>query len=410
MKTLLCAVWLLVSLGAAKSEAAGFALDLQSSRPMGMASAVTGFINDSSAIFFNAAGIAQGLGVDVQLGDTLILPMFNATTASGQQVDGKRELIPPLHAYATYGLTDSLTVGIGFFTPFGLVVAWPDDSPGRFLASRAELKTYNINPTVAYRFGALRVGAGINIIQSSVELQRRVSPAPNVEMGSKLTGDDWGFGANFGIQYEAIPNFLSLGASWRTRVKMRYKGTAEFTDVPPSPTLQAVFKNQPVSTDITLPDIVAFGVALRPTADWLIDFDAVWYSWQTFGGLDIRFPQTPSLTAQSYQPKRWKAATNYHLGTEYRVSNRWRARAGVLYDISPAPDDTLGPELPDSNRINFALGGGYKAGMWSLDAAYQYIHFLPRESTSTSSSANGFNPAEYKNGAHAFSLTVGLRL
>jgi len=32
-------------------------------------------------------------------------------------------------------------------------------------------------------------------------------------------------------------------------------------------------------------------------------------------------------------------------------------RGGVLVDPTPSPADTLGPDIPDSTRVNLALGG-----------------------------------------------------
>jgi len=105
------------------AHAAGFALDVQSARGTGMGSAVTAFINDSSAIFYNPAGIAQGKGFDAQAGVMLIAPSFKYTNRSGESTSTKFEIVPPVHAYAAAGITDDLSVGVGVFTPFGLDLA-----------------------------------------------------------------------------------------------------------------------------------------------------------------------------------------------------------------------------------------------------------------------------------------------
>ena len=48
-------------------------------------------------------------------------------------------------------------------------------------------------------------------------------------------------------------------------------------------------------------------------------------------------------------------------------------RAGVVYDPSPVPASTMGPELPDSDRMNYMVGAGYKIGSWTIDVAGMYI-------------------------------------
>ena len=33
----------------------------------------------------------------------------------------------------------------------------------------------------------------------------------------------------------------------------------------------------------------------------------------------------------------------------------------------------MGPELPDSDRLNYMIGAGYKIGPWTIDVAVMYI-------------------------------------
>jgi len=67
------------------ASAAGFALDVVSGRGTGMGSAQTGYIDDSSAIFYNPAGIAQGKVFDAQVGVSLIAPSFSYKSPSGEK-------------------------------------------------------------------------------------------------------------------------------------------------------------------------------------------------------------------------------------------------------------------------------------------------------------------------------------
>ena len=60
-------------------------------------------------------------------------------------------------------------------------------------------------------------------------------------------------------------------------------------------------------------------------------------------------------------------------GVEYRVTDPLSLRAGVVYDPTPVPASTMGPELPDSDRMNYMVGAGYKIGSWTIDVAGMYI-------------------------------------
>ena len=70
MKKLMLTVMGLAAVAGGSARAAGVAVDLHSARAVGMAGAVSAFIDDASAIYFNPAGIAQGQGLEFMIGDT----------------------------------------------------------------------------------------------------------------------------------------------------------------------------------------------------------------------------------------------------------------------------------------------------------------------------------------------------
>ena len=116
----------------ADAKAAGTALDVQGGRATGMAGAVSGFIDDSSAIYFNPAGMANGQGLDAQAGVNLIVPTFSyKSAASGKKTSMPFSVVTPFQAYASYGITDNVSAGVGVFTPYGLDLKWPDGWEGR---------------------------------------------------------------------------------------------------------------------------------------------------------------------------------------------------------------------------------------------------------------------------------------
>ncbi|HEV3191441.1 MAG TPA: outer membrane protein transport protein, partial [Polyangiaceae bacterium] len=212
--------------------AAGTALDIQSARGTGMAGAVTAMIDDSSAIFYNPAGIAQGRILDVQVGDSIIIPSFQYTSPQGTGTTTQFNVSPPFQAYESWGLTDSLSIGVGVFTPFGLTVPWPPDWAGKSLITKATLATYDFNPTVAYRVGPLRLGVGMQLERATVDLQRKIKTGP-AEVSTELGAAAWGAGYNVGAQLEAIERYLSLGVHYRSAVKINLTGAVHFDNVPP---------------------------------------------------------------------------------------------------------------------------------------------------------------------------------
>ncbi|MBV9949906.1 MAG: outer membrane protein transport protein, partial [Myxococcales bacterium] len=321
---------------------AGIALDVQSARGTGMASAVTAMIDDSSAIFYNPAGIARGKILDVQAGDTLIVPSFTFKDPLGATTGSSSEVLPPFNVYESGGITDELSVGVGVFSPFGLSLAWPRGWEGSSLITQASFQTFDINPTVAYRVGPFRIGAGLQIVRATVDLQRDLrTPAP---VGVELGAATWGAGANVGAQLDVLPNTLSLGVHYRSRVKFNFDGVAHFGDVPVE--LQTTLHDQRVTTSLTTPDILQMGVAFRPIRDLVLDADVVWYAWSVFHSIDLTFPNDASNMLSSSELKSWNDGVNFHLGGEMAIDRSWRVRAGVLYDPTPSPSNTLAPDVP----------------------------------------------------------------
>lgn len=361
-------------------HAAGFGLDVQAARGTGMASAVTGFIDDSAAIYYNPAGIAQGRTLDAQVGDTLIIPSFTYTSPAGASTSSSFEVVPPFNAYVSGGITDALSVGLGAFTPYGLTIGWPDQWVGRSLITTAQLTTYDLNPTVAYRLGPVRIGAGLQIVRATVNLKKKVETGSQ-EVSTELGGDAWGVGGNVGVQIEAVKRYLSFGAHYRSAVALDFSGgDASFSNVPVE--LQGTLHDQAASTQLTTPDSLALAMASRPTSALVLDVEAVWNGWSKLQSIDLTFPDDKSGTLSSSEPKHWRDTINYRIGGEYTIDDAWRVRAGVLYDPSPSPADTLTPDLPDADRINLAVGGTYvhPSGL-RVELGYQFLTFLKRTST-----------------------------
>jgi long-chain fatty acid transport protein len=413
-KTLMSAVAVLAVVAPGTAGAAGISLDLQSARGVAMAGSTIGFIDDASAIYYNPAGIAQGQGIDFMIGITGIVPFFNVTDAAGVETNGNHTLIPPPHIYLTYGISDEVTVGIGVFTPYGLSIGWPDGYPGRFIVTNVSQKLYDINPTVAFHFGPVRFAGGAQIVRATVELQRNINlgvsnpnvytpPEPAVDLGASA----WGFGGNAGIQIDLIEKVLQVGVSYRSAVVYNFNnGLASFTNIPPQ--FQGQLHDPPGNTSTETPTTVGLGLAWKPISCLTLDADVTYFGWQVFQSIALTFPQTPSLN--SVEQKNWHHTWNYRVGAEWIVDEHWAIRAGILVDPTPGPTATLQPDVPDSTRINFAGGFGWRAGAFHVDLGAQWIYFLPITSGEVSTSPPLFNPASYNSNALVGTLSFEVKI
>lgn len=382
------------------ASAAGTALDVQSGRGTGMAAATTAMIDDSSAIFYNPAGIAQGKKLDAQVGVTLIAPSFSYTSPAGEKTSLTFNVVTPPNAYLSGGITDDLSVGIGLFTPYGLRLNWPKGWAGRSHITEASLQTFDVNPTAAYKLGPVRIGAGFQLVRATVDLHRDINFGSN-EGSVDLGGSAWGYGFNVGAQLEAVKQYLSFGVHYRSAVRTDFdNGKAHFSGVPRQ--LAGTLHDQAVTTGLTNPDSLAMGVSSRPIKDLVIDFDAVWIGWSKFHSIDLNYPNDATGSLNSSQPKNWNNTVNFHIGAEGTLSEHFLLRGGVLVDPSPSPNNTLTPDIPDSTRVNFALGGTWRheTGV-HVDVGYQFIILTGKTSTEPTF------PGDYGGFVNLLGLSVG---
>jgi long-chain fatty acid transport protein len=394
------ALGVLVVLAPLPARAAGTALDVQSARATGMAAAMTAHVDDSSAIYFNPAGIAQGQTLDAQIGITPIVAGYKFTNRAGGSTSLPFAVVTPFHAYVSGGISKDFSVGMGVYTPFGLTLKWPGDWEGRHLATTVSNINYYFNPTVAYRFGPLRVGAGIQLVRSTVELKRKINFGDQ-EGEADLGAATWGAGANIGAQFEAVPQYLSFGLHYRSAVKLKFDdGRAHFSNVPRN--LQGTIHDQKVTTALVEPDSLAMGLSSRPIKALLLAVDVVWFGWSKLASVNLDFPEDASRSLGISEPKNWNDQVNLHVGAEGLLGEHWRLRGGALYDPTPSPSVTLAPDIPDANRLNLAVGGSYVHDSgFRVELGYQFLVLFSKAST---------NPAlsgEYSGNVNIVGLSIG---
>ncbi|RMG47923.1 MAG: hypothetical protein D6718_02630 [Acidobacteria bacterium] len=393
----------------APALSAGFGIFEQGSKAMGMAGAFTAQADDGSALFHNVAGIAFQRERSFQLGGTAIwiadskfrgLAPFPGPSAAGRQTDAI--LFPP-HFYYVQPLGDAWSFGIGVNTPFGLATEWddPDAWPGRFVSERAELRAFDVFPSVAVRVGD-RFAMGVSLVArfSDVELKRRaaaVDPFLNqtveiarVVLDSDLEND---FAFNVGLMYRPTDE-LSIGLSYRDGMSIDYHGKARFTQVPTGNqqfdlvVAQSLPFGQevPIATTIGFPEMLSLGLAYRFSDELTAEADFNWTGWSAFERLDIDF--SSSQVPDVVRGEDWKDVWNYRAGVNWRLDDANELRFGFVYDQTPQPDKSVSPLLPDATRTGFTFGYG-RRGKATFDVALMFLPFKKRTTTVSQDLFNG---------------------
>lgn len=400
--------------------AGGFLTGTQGAKAMGMGHAFVGQASDASAIYFNAAGLTNLKGINFLAGTTLISPSvdFTGPTPLTTKTSTVDRTFTPINVYGTYNLDNGLAFGIGLYNPYGLGSEWPANWIGKRLAVKTELKTFYINPTVAYKItDNLSIGAGFIYVISDVLFYQvadipaiPIAPgatlpaAPNV--GINLEGDGTAYTFNLGLLFKPTDN-LSLGLSYRHSAEVEYDGDLTFSNLPARPAgfpigHSDLFPNGPGKATIKMPFDLRFGVSFKATQELTINADIQHVGWESYKELAVDFEKNSGAWGDIKTPKNWKNSTTFRLGGEYAF-DEFAVRAGYVFDGSPIPTNTMDPSLPGKDRHEFNFGLGYQiTENIRVDAAYAYISF----DVDVKDSIIPFN-GNYKNSTNLFGFNVG---
>lgn len=375
-----------LSILAAPALASGFALREASPGAVGRAFAGEGAIADSAAtVWYNPAGMTQLPGFTAtggvhllfvnsgqsDLGTTRTIPGVATPVSTGGSDGGNPfhpvVIVPTL--YASMQLTDRLWAGLGVNTPFGLVVDYDDGWFGRYDSTRSVVKTYNVQPSLAWKIDdRFSIGGGVSVQYIEADLNNALpNLSPLLADGhARVKGDDISFGWNLGGRFESGP--IAVGIHYRSQVKHRLKGefTIEGLQGPLAGSNAVIDARAP----ITLPDSLGFSAAFKASEQARILASAEWTNWSVFDAIRI---QTPEGAALSTSPQHYKDSWSFHLGGEYDLSDRWTVRTGIATDSTPTVDEYRTSRVPDGDRVWLTAGASWKLSD-TLEARFSYAH------------------------------------
>lgn len=348
------------------ANAAGFALIEQNASGLGNAYAgQAAAAADASTIFFNPAGMTMLPDRQLVLAGHLIKPSaeFSGTVSpavgGGQGGDaGGWALVP--NAYYAFRLAPDLHLGIGLNSPFGLKTEYDPDWIGRYQAIKSELKTINLNPSIAYKVSeSLSIGAGLNIQWIEATLTNRIPI-----LGQPLVtikGDDYGWGYNLGALWQVAPS-TRVGLSYRSEIDYTLKGSSSTA----APVVGAL--DGAVSAEVVLPDSASLSLFHKLSSRWDLLADVSWTGWSDFDDLPIRG------TVNKTTIENWDDNLRYSLGLSWHMNERLSLRGGVAYDEAPVSDIYRTPRIPDGSRTWVAVGAQYRlSSQTAIDFGYAHL-------------------------------------
>jgi long-chain fatty acid transport protein len=348
------------------TQAAGFALIEQNASGLGNAYAgQAASAQDASTIFFNPAGMTYLPDRQVVLAGHLIKPQaeFSGTVSpaslgGGNGGDaGDLAFVP--NAYFAFRLTPDVHLGVGMNAPFGLKTEYDPTWKGRTQAIKSELKTINLNPSIAWKASeTLSLGAGVSIQYAEATLTSSANSAGI----ATIQANDYGWGFNLGLLWQPTPA-TRLGLAYRSEVKHTLEGDVAFS--------VASVANGQVAAEATLPDSASLSLFHTLSPKWDLLADVTWTGWSDFK--ELRIVRNGGVLLQ-VTPENWSDSYRYSAGANYHLNDKLMLRGGVAFDETPVSDAFRTSRIPDEDRTWLAFGAQYRLSDKSLlDFGYAHL-------------------------------------
>ncbi len=382
MKTIARLIPLLAAgLASGQAAAAGFQLLEQNASGIGNSYAGSAAVaENASTIFYNPAGMTQLKDREISVGMSVVRPTFKfsdrgssslgAFASAGEGNDaGSWAFIP--NAYMSWALTKDLYAGLGIGAPFGQVTEYNDPWVGAAQAIKFDIKTMNLNPSLAYRINdKISVGGGLNYQKMKVEYIRRAAVGPVTPLnvaGTSATlsaeNDAWGW--NVGALFTLSPT-TKVGVSYRSSIKHDLKGDLSVSG--PAAGASAALTTGAAKADVELPETFILSVTQHLNEKWEMLGDVSWTGWSSIPKVDIvrTAGALNGVTVQTLDTK-FRDTWRFALGANYRLNEQVKLKFGVAYDQTPVQSDQHRlVSLPDSNRTWLSTGAQIKVAKDSL--------------------------------------------
>jgi long-chain fatty acid transport protein len=392
---------LVALLMASQAWGSGFQIKEQNITNLGTAYAGTAaHAADASSAWYNPAAITRikkhqlviagaFIHADNEFNPDFATNMAGTVLPSrGEEEANKLSFVPSLHYTAE--INDHVYLGLSVTTPFGLATEYSENSILRYMATRSELRTVDISPSIAYRLNdhfSFAVGADAVWAKAHLDLQTSFTN-PAIPGGTLVDGfqrnsaEDWGWGYHLAVLWEMCEN-TRFGATYRSHVNIHADGESEAVN-PTNPAAGAASALRTIYSahaNVTLPETLDISAYHAFNSEFAVMADVSWTNWSKFRTLRLRYDAPPTaLDGTGRTPtdtfEHWDDTMRVALGMEYTPCDKYKLRFGVAWDESPVDTQFRTARIPDSDRIWVGVGLGFalSQNMW-VDLGYAHIFF-----------------------------------
>ncbi len=317
--------------------------------------AFTATADNPSAVFYNAAGLTQLEGTQVQGNVFAISLGYEYDGAGGSNdMDDDFQAVPSF--FLSHNFEDSpISIGFGAYAPFALSSDWgnnasftaPYASPPipqpAFVPYKADLSYIKYHAAVAWQITeTLSLAAGMSFDDTDIDIKTNALA---------FDGDDNTIGYSISAFWQ--PNtHHSFGLNYQAKTDITYDGKVNgpvITDI-----TGGLTNTLNTSADLIFPESIVLGYSYRPNEHWNVELNIDWTNWDRVNSLALKG------TPFAYNLN-WESAFIWELGATRYFENGWHISGGYTFVENAVPDADFLPIVPDSDRHFFAIGVG---GTW----------------------------------------------
>ncbi|MHB9026492.1 MAG: OmpP1/FadL family transporter [Armatimonadota bacterium] len=377
-------------------------------RARGMGGAYVAIADDTTAGYWNPAGLAftNGRLTQLEMKFDSIDAEYTPPGGSPEHNIPQTLFVPALGTNIPLHQDSVPTLEILGYVPYGFELEWDENAAYRYNTTFNEIRVLSLGMATAVKTGdRFAVGVGAFVNEGKVTLDNKV---PSTVYAGTPDLPDATFSA---IGKDTSPNYhagalwqanktLRIGATYRAPIDLTIRGDADLT-IPGGP----VTSDQWVMP-LELPQSVSLGFAWQATPVILVAGQADWVAWSSIDRQVITFQQGALPNVEI--ARHWKDRVQLRAGVEYTALKPFSIRVGYSYDPTPVPDTTLDPLLMDTNRHILSAGIGVSQGNWTLDLSYE--HFFSNPRTTTTSIHPFPTNGTYSGNVNIFVCTVSYRM
>ncbi|WP_062264862.1 OmpP1/FadL family transporter [Endozoicomonas arenosclerae] len=412
---------LAVAVSAGNAVAGGFEkATLWDAQYSALAGAAVSSVDDSSAIFFNPAGMAFAESNDIALH---VSPTFTTTNgpAAGDNtfIDGETNFSPVGGLTGLFKLNDKFTMGYGVYAAGGASSKYEDVTVGNDRPITGDYSTdiqvIEAGLGLAYRINNnWSVGGTYRLTYATADINMLSATDINLGPISQNVGGSVGyndmsgfntFGVRLGAMFRSDDNRWGWGINYRSEVDIEADGDASYKNG-----LGAGEYNKVDATAKTaLPMQISTGVDYQVAPNWTL-FGEITYS-EYSNNEQIKFESDDTALAVPAINANWEDQYNYRIAAEYTGIENWALRAGYIYTTAVVTEEYAAPTFSTpANAHSFTFGAGTTIldGQVDLDFAAEY-NMAENDSVKGGgdlSSASKSHPGKYESNAYAIHATV----